>query len=452
MSAPTRDAAHTVAGAPTGPAAWITTVPPRSPRSTRRTVVRLLALVLAAGVALGLLMTFVAAPRTSGLPLDPDDAGHSGARAVAEVLRQQGVDVAVVRSVDDLERTLDSSGPRNGWTVVMADSSYLGPGAAERLTRAVEQTRRFVVVEPDDIELQDLALPLTVTDGGTTALTATCSSGMADPTDRLSAAWSSYGPLDGSTPSRSAAGATICFPASQAAGTRAGGVSGPAGSSGVVADSAPGERAGAVVVLPPQGRAPETVVLGSARALSNGQVLEDAHAALALRALGPTQHLLWYVPGISDLDAPGASGQRVADPGRGVPEWLGPAFWLLGAAVVAFALARGRRLGRLVAEPLPVVVRASETTEARGRLYHRAADRPFAARVLRVGSRTRLADRLGLPRSTPVVSLVDATSRASGVPRHDVEQLLDGPDPTTDRDLLLLSQRLADLEESVRNA
>jgi hypothetical protein len=186
--------------------------------------------------------------------------------------------------------------------------------------------------------------------------------------------------------------------------------------------------------------------------VSNGQVLDDAHAAMTLRALGPTSHLLWYVPGLSDLDAVDPSGDHVADPGRGVPDWLGPAAWLLAAAVVAFAMARGRRLGRLVVEPLPVVVRAAETTEARGRLYHRAADRPLAARALRVGSRTRLADRLGLPRSTPVTALVDAAARASGTPRPDVERLLDGPDPTTDRDLLLLAQRLADLEESVRDA
>jgi hypothetical protein len=343
----------------------------------------------------------------------------------------------VVRSVDDLERTLDATGPRNTWTVVMADASYLGTGAAERLTRAVEQSRRFVLVEPDDVELQDLQLPLTVADRGTTPLTAGCTSDVADPGDRLSAAWTSYAPLDGSIPSRPAEAATVCFPSAQTAGASGDGAS---------------RRPGAVVVLPPRGRAPETVVLGSARAVSNGQVLTDAHAALALRSLGPTEHLLWYVPGISDLDAVDPSGEHVADPGRGVPEWLGPGAWLLAAAVIAFALARGRRLGRLVVEPLPVVVRASETTEARGRLYHRAADPPFAARVLRVGSRTRLADRLGLPRTTSVVSLVDATTRASGVPRSDVAQLLDGPDPTTDRDLLLLSQGLSDLEESVRNA
>ncbi|GAA2744117.1 DUF4350 domain-containing protein [Terrabacter aerolatus] len=448
MTAPARDAT-------TAPAAWITTIPPRSPRSTRRTVMRLVVLLAAAGVALGLLVVFVAAPHTSGLPLDPDDAGRGGGRAVAEVLRQQGVDVTVVRSVGDLERTLDSSGPRHDWTVVMADASYLGPGAAERLTRAVEQIRRFVLVEPDDIELQDLALPLTVTDGGTRSLTAECTTAVAATRDRLEASWRSYASVDGATPSRSAAGATFCFPNAQPTGTTAGGVSrpsGPSGSTEATRDASTARPSGALVLLPAQGAAPETVVLGSARAVSNGQVLDGAHAALALRALGATQHLLWYVPGVSDLDAADPSGQQVADPGRRVPEWLPPAAWLLGAAVVAFALARGRRLGRLVTEPLPIVVRASETTEARGRLYHRAADRPFAARVLRVGTRTRLADRLGLPRSTPVVSLVDAASRASGTPRSSVEQLLDGPDPTTDRDLLLLSQELADIEESVRDA
>jgi uncharacterized membrane protein YgcG len=485
-----------VAGPSTGPTAWNAAIPPKAPRSRRRTAVRVLVLVLAAVVAVWALAAVVAGPARSGLPLDPDDPGHAGARAAAEVLRRQGVEVSVVRSIGDLERTLDSGDTRAAWTVVLTDATYLGQGAAERLTLAVEQTHRFVVVEPDDVELGDLGLPLTVTDRGRTHLSAGCRSGVADPTDRLETSWSSYGllhgaagtvrsdradnpadPTDPANPtdpaypndpadpeapqppvlSRSAAGATVCFPTPDAA-TGSGQASGSDGSGNTSegSGSAPGgtgaQRSGALVVLPSEGRAPETVVLGAAGAVSNGQVLDASHAALTLRTLGPTEHLLWYVPGVSDLDAPDSSGNHVTDPGRGVPGWLTPGALLLAAAVVAFALARGRRLGRLVVEPLPVVVRAVETTEARGRLYHRAADRPLAARALRAGTRTRLADRLGLPRSTPVVALVDAAARASGLPRSDVELALDGPDPTTDRDLLLLAQRLADLEESVRSA
>ncbi|MGO4597158.1 DUF4350 domain-containing protein [Terrabacter sp. 2RAF25] len=487
MSAPTRDLSEAsgVGGASTPRLApWNTTVPARAPRSRRRTAFRAIVLVVVAVVAAWALSAVIAGPPRSGLPLDPGDAGRSGARAAAEVLRQQGVDVSVVRGIDDLERTLGAADSRARWTVVLTDATYLGQGAAERLTRAVEQTRRFVVVEPDDVELGDLALPLTVTDRSGTSLTAGCRSDVADPNDRLGASWSSYGLLAGlagdvrsgsardRTPparptgpdtsaapqppllARSATGATVCFLTPDASsGSSSGGTGSTSrGSGSAPADAPAGARSGAVVILPREGRAPETVVLGSAAALSNGKVLDAAHAALTLRALGPTEHLLWYVPGVSDLDAPDPSGRHVADPGRGVPEWLVPASWLLAAAVVAFALARGRRLGRLVVEPLRVVVRAVETTEARGRLYHRAADRPLAARALRTGTRTRLADRLGLPRETPVVALVEAATRASGHPHHDVEQLLDGPDPTTDRDLLLLAQRLADLEESVRSA
>ena len=47
---------------------------------------------------------------------------------------------------------------------------------------------------------------------------------------------------------------------------------------------------------------------------------------------------------------------------------------LIVAAVLA-AAARARRLGAPVAEPLPVLVPATETVTGRGRLYQRSRDR-----------------------------------------------------------------------------
>jgi hypothetical protein len=114
-----------------------------------------------------------------------------------------------------------------------------------------------------------------------------------------------------------------------------------------------------------------------------------------------------------------------------------------------------------VAEPLPVVVRAVETTEARGRLYRRASDRGRAASGLRAGSRSRLATRLGVSRrfsGTPgqvdpfVEALVDAVARSTGRDRAEVHTLLDGPPPETDQALVLLAEQLAQLEENVRTA
>ena len=56
---------------------------------------------------------------------------------------------------------------------------------------------------------------------------------------------------------------------------------------------------------------------------------------------------------------------------------------------------RGRRLGPLVVEPLPVVVKAVESTQGRGRLYRRVRDRAHAAGIL-----PRPPPRAGSPRAS----------------------------------------------------
>jgi hypothetical protein len=99
---------------------------------------------------------------------------------------------------------------------------------------------------------------------------------------------------------------------------------------------------------------------------------------------------------------------------------------------------------------LPVVVRAVETTEARGRLYRRASDRVRAADGLRGGTRTRLAARLGLPRHSPDDAVVGAVARATDRPPTDIRALLYGAAPVNDSDLVLLAEQLAQLEENVR--
>ena len=92
--------------------------------------------------------------------------------------------------------------------------------------------------------------------------------------------------------------------------------------------------------------------------------------------------------------------------------------WQLCLVVLLLALWKGRRVGPLVAEQLPVVVRASETVEGRGRLYRsrRASDR--AADALRTATLQRLLPRLGLgPNADPaavVQTVVQRTGQRSG--------------------------------------
>src|SRR5699024_8060897 len=108
-----------------------------------------------------------------------------------------------------------------------------------------------------------------------------------------------------------------------------------------------------------------------------------------------------------------------------------------------------RRLGRVVTEPMPVVVRSAETTLGRGRLYRRAGDHRHAAAGLRAGCAGRVATRPGVPRSAPAETLVAAVARASGRAEQQVGELLYGPPPATDAELIRLTRELDTLESEV---
>ena len=116
----------------------------------------------------------------------------------------------------------------------------------------------------------------------------------------------------------------------------------------------------------------------------------------ALNLLGARPRLVWLVPGPPPR-AGGASGPGTVHQHRSARRLAGAAPAGRSRRVLA-ALWRGRRLGPIVAERLPVVVRAAETVEGHGRLYRarRLADR--AAAALRDAARGRILPLLGLPR------------------------------------------------------
>ena len=201
----------------------------------------------------------------------------------------------------------------------------------------------------------------------------------------------------------------------------------------------------ALATVPAGDDHPEVVAIGMGGGLSNRWVDEGSHAGIAVRALGHSPRLVWYQPGIGDLASVGNDGPSAW------PRWLGPATGVLALAITVLALVRGRRMGALVTEPLPVVVRAIETTESRGRMYRRARDRGRAAAVLRLGSTERLARRLAVAPSAPA-AVQAAAAAASGMPPTQVAAILAGPPPTTDAELHALANALAELEERVRTS
>lgn len=341
--------------------------------------------------------------------LDPESTRLAGARAVAHVLADHGVQVDVRRAIGELE----DARPRAGTTVVVTAPERLGADGLGRLRAAVTDTDRLVLVAPDQRVLDGLGLALHARAGWRSApAEPACTTALVRPGERLAGS-------DGAYETPSGAGWLACFPR---------------------------EGGGAQLVVLGSGSGHEVVVTGFAEALTNRSVLQEANAAYALRLLGHSRRLVWYHPGASDV----ADAGTAAPPGLVLPHWFGPLVSMLASGVVLLALVRGRRLGRVVVEPLPVVVRAVETTEGRGRLYRRAADRGHAAEVLREGTRRRLALRTGLGRhAVPAEALVAAVARAAGVPEPSVRAVLLDPVPDTDEALVGLARQLSDLEQKV---
>ena len=89
------------------------------------------------GLGLTLLVLLALTAQRPSNPLDPESPTPSGAMALVEVLRHQGVEVEVVRSIGALE----ASRPDTDTTVVVGDPTYLGRGATGRLAVATSTAR-----------------------------------------------------------------------------------------------------------------------------------------------------------------------------------------------------------------------------------------------------------------------------------------------------------------------
>jgi len=131
-----------------------------------------------------------------------------------------------------------------------------------------------------------------------------------------------------------------------------------------------------------------------------------------------------------------------------------PAGWRWGAltlvlAIGLLALWQARRLGPVVAERIPVAVRAAETAEGRARLYERGRVTDRAAGALREAARARLAARLGLPRMASASDIAAAIAARGGPVAAETLGVLAGPVPGDDAGLVGLASALDRLEAEV---
>lgn len=372
-----------------------------------------LAVLLAAGLT--------AAALNSGARhgyLDPRSADPFGSKAVAELLKERGVTTRVVTTA---EAAADAAGPDA--TLLVTDPDRLDSDRLRLIRSAIDLSGgRTVLLAPSAPSLPGLA-PGTLTHGSAPAE-------FLDPgTCALPAASAGRAATgEGQRYTTTTPGAVGCYPS---AGNPT------------------------LLVLPTTTAGGDTVLLGSETVLLNKTLAKEGNASLALQLLGSRPHLVWYMPSLADGDNSGADGSgEEKDFLALIPAGWSWALLQLFVAAALAAIWRARRLGPLVTERLPVLIRASEATEGRARLYRKAGARDRASTVLRAATRERLAALVGVPASQAhdPVSLVPAVSARLPDGAHDLNTLLFGTTPTADAALVALADHLDALEREVRTS
>ncbi|WP_020392940.1 DUF4350 domain-containing protein [Kribbella catacumbae] len=361
--------------------------------------------LLATGVVvLGVLVLLIAgAARTSG-PFSPDSAEPAGAKALAALLKNHGVDVM---GTEDLQTAVDSAA---GKTLLVAPGGSLSRSDWQDIARA--GWSHIVLIRPSAKALEVVA------------------PGVLDASSTL--------PKDSRSPD-------CDLPAAVKAGTAT--VSGVSYSAPDSAIACYGDGINHTVIRLETGGQIVDVV-GSTRTFTNAELADDGNAALALNLIGTHPELVWYLP---QYETDGYDDGDKADGPPLVPPDVRYIAWALAFAAFVVAIWRGRRLGPVVPEPLPVIVHAAETTEGRARLYRRSRARDRAAAALRESALGKLHKAHGIPRRADPTAVVSTVAARTGRDPVLLYELLYGQPPADDSDLMFLSNQLDVLTLEVRH-
>jgi hypothetical protein len=346
--------------------------------------------------------------------LDPAGTGQSGGHALADLATERGQ--VVVRTPVPDTTAQDKAGAGGGALELITNPGQL---TTAQLGQAARFDGDILLVDPNTAALRAITPGVGIAGHEFAAVV--------QPRCDLQAATLAGGAyVDGAVLATSAPGAQECYPA--------------------------GDRHW-LVRYESGGRT--VTIIGSGTPLTNQYLANDGDAALGLNLLDGARRIVWVVPSAAAAAGTQGSGQGGQQSFLSLVPW--PVYLIAIQLCVAALLAaawRARRLGPLVAERLPVVVRAAETAEGHGRLYHARRARDRAAQELRAAAAGRLSQLSGL--GTGDGSGRDAAAGAvaarAGLPAAEVAALLHGPPPATDQDLVNLAADLDTLERKIRQS
>lgn len=335
----------------------------------------------------------------------PRNRARTGAGALAALIQNEGVRVDLVTNQAGL-----TPSAIQGTSVTITNTELLTAEQYRLILNA--NPTRLILVGPNQTTLTRLSLPVQTSLAHSASLLPGCTEPMAVKAG------------DVLTPSpgvlyRAASAEQACYP-----------------------DPADPSRGAAYVRL----RLAGVPVIVVAPLFQNQDLAERGNAAFSMMLLGQDRVLTWFVP------TPPKSGTRVNPDDPSAPPLLPPWLWLALAqaliALIVVSVWRGRRLGPIISERLPVVIRASETVEGHGRWYHRIKATDTAADHLRRGSIRRLARLFG---SADPDRLADLLADRTGRSRAEIRTALAGPAPADGQALLDLKIYLDHLEQEARN-
>ena len=330
---------------------------------------------------------------------DPRSNIRSGAGALGQLLADEGVEIITTDEVDDAIARLGADA-----TLVVANGNRLDEASARRLLAG--GAARVILLRPNTLTLRAFGVRATGQPAQDGLFEPECpveAARRAGPVrlDDLRASYRADGPAD-----------FACYPTG----------SGHAYLGVRTAEGVPVELVGG--------------------GIANSVLDAQGNAAFAMNVFGSSPNLVWLM---SPTVTPRGDATRTPTL---LPAWWQMAMVQFFVAFVVAAIWRGRRLGPIMTEPLPVTVRASETVEGHGRLYSRLNARDRAAESLRTGSRARLSRAYG--HADDPLALSAAVASRTGRDPAKVRALLYDAMPNTDDDLVDLARDLDRLEQEAR--
>ncbi|MFI6476948.1 DUF4350 domain-containing protein [Nonomuraea sp. NPDC050663] len=327
--------------------------------------------------------------------LDPDDTSLSGGKALAQLLRARGVTVDRVDSVDAAMRL---GGDR---LILVTGNVY-----HDDLNRLSGD----LLIDAASVYLEDLASEVRRGLDGARVRSR-------EPECDLPAARAAGSVFLGGSPLSGPSRSVGCYPSPDGA---------------------------TLLTYAVSGR--NVTVVGDMQFMTNMRLDEDGNAALALNLAGSKSAVTWLV------NPPSEEGGAVGGD-KSIYDLMSPNVgWGVVMALIALLVTivwRARRLGPVVVEKLPVVVRAAESVEGHGGLYRARRARDRASAALRAGTLARVVPRLGLTVDSGADAVVSAIAVRTGQDPHLVGAALYGPPPADDGALVGLAGYLDQLERQI---